>query len=516
MIACSERLIAALLVVLILASGCNIFNDPDEFALRGTTDGFNDSDIADVGDMTEPRDMGAADADDIADTSDMLPDADMELVIDPATVFDLLAVELCDYYRRVDYHAIVFIAGFRDYDGCIKYFELFLKPLFGTLLLDVVGQRASLNEQVVRDTVEFARTDTGDPRGFPIKGVNDLISPLTANGGACAGSAACVPPPGVDAACFLADPADCTGECVVSYRVCGQNLCGPDEWCFMNVCVPFLQDGEACGDDFLCLNRCISGVCGSLAVGEDCTGNEEDCGAGRFCKTDEMPPVCTLSAVANEACVEDQDCVPGHYCDAATLRCVATGEGTPCQGTFCGSGRNCLQTSAADTETACFAPRPLGEYCASDGHCEAGLYCNLNACTTAKGDGETCRGNRECESVCRKALAGDDTGLCATFEWGLQVGEQCHRDAAACGMPLECVRSGDVLSGLCTASSKPAVGEACSASLPYWCADDTVCVDGLCQAVKDAGEPCIEGKECLSAVCQDMVCYDRYAECVGQ
>lgn len=487
-------------VFFVALAGCRLFSDVDGIALR-------DADA----DMVSPADDGPGS--DL--TSDTSMEPDLGLVIDPATIFELIRGEVCDYYARQNYHGSIFLGvGFRDRAGCFAFFDVFLRNLVGMLARDVEEGRAVLDEENTRALIEHVRTYSGDPRVFPINDVAALVTPLAGIGGACSSAFACVSTPQVAATCYLASPTDCDGICVRATSICGATRCAADEFCAQGSCNPSRLDGQACMNDTECVNRCLSGICGTLADGDNCMANPADCGPNSYCQTLADPDVCAPIGILNDECPQDAGCVPGNYCDLNTRRCAALGEGTPCRGATCTAGLSCVATSAADATRRCFAPRAIGETCGGDPDCASGSYCNLSECTAAKAVGESCRGDRECESICRFERSDDVIGACAIFRWGLPEGAACHVDAARCGMGMECETTGsNVLSGVCVVQQRPAVGAACNTSRPAWCADDSFCIGGVCTPVSSTGEACSAHLECRSGTCAGT-CFDRLDACV--
>lgn len=511
----------------LLSLGCHLFDDPDGVVLTNA-DADRIVDMGNVPDAAAPdmsiNDMGPQDVSmvDQGTADGGFADADMAdmpepLDIDPFTLLALIRNEVCEYYTRQNYHGTVFFGvGFRTQAGCEEFFDLFLRNVLGVLARDAHFDRARINEDAVRAIIDHVQNYNGDPRVFPITDVGSIVTPLSGIGGPCSSAFACVSSPSRPAQCYLQNPEDCDGECVDSRRVCAGGLCAEDEWCFQNACVQFVPDGGACTNDAMCANRCLTNVCGTLDIGDDCTANPGDCGPGAFCRSDLAPRICAPLGILNDPCVDDSGCDVGHFCDEATSLCATIAEGTPCRLSACISGLNCVQTSDVDSALRCFAPRPAGQYCDTDEHCSIGTYCNVNTCTAAKTLGAPCRNDRECESICRYPDTDAMTGTCAQFDWGLDNNQTCHVEAELCGMPFECeTLGGNTLSGVCRPPAPIAIGEACEPSRPFWCPDGSTCRGGVCEPILADGASCTANDQCESSLCVMGSCFDRVDACTA-
>jgi hypothetical protein len=198
------------------------------------------------------------------------------------------------------------------------------------------------------------------------------------------------------------------GEACTSFEECKSHECRSD-----GKCGQYLKTGEACGDDVAgdCVESCIDGKCApfpnpkgqACETHADCKTEDDDeyrCDKGKC--ADLLPP--------GGACTSNDECEIG--CEngqcANTSACGQGDVGDHCYGGW--SEGQCMTGLFCDWHTdSCQELVKLGGTCVEFG-CAEGTFCDItNAgdvprdeetgiCTKAKGNGEFCGYNGECQS----------------------------------------------------------------------------------------------------------------------
>jgi hypothetical protein len=244
------------------------------------------------------------------------------------------------------------------------------------------------------------------------------------------------------------------------------------------------------------------------------------------------------------ACGDSQECVAGAYCpiegDACDGVCTAKGgEGDACEGGGAPSCADGLVCSGA----VCAKGAGQGEACSFATPCAEGLACDQAVCKTPEAilaacpvedpscniGGMSCSGGSAGASVCHftyrtYGAAGaacdpaDAEPVNEEVERACQLGLVCDPSAKICestqpiGADCEAGESTCVFGAYCDATNKcaavPGKGEVCT----DLCAEDTVCLEGICKAPLAAGAACSEDRACASHDCSEGYCV---AECTS-
>jgi hypothetical protein len=247
------------------------------------------------------------------------------------------------------------------------------------------------------------------------------------------------------------------------------------------------------------LNRapdsCQAVTIGSLALGDDCTIDDECAGTDVFCDFDAAcPGTCSKLGVQGDPCQRDSDCRSGLSCFNETGSCVAPGkEGDLCQQgePDCAPGFICLgEDSEAKTPGSCVAideafSGAVGDPCDLKTRlCDIDASCEVKSVLPSLAT--ECAPKVKSGEACRVALP-----------------DQCPSDEY-CDVPLAS------LSGTC--KTKPKAGEPCAgagfdpARAPSICEPGARCDMGVCRALAHLGEQCSENDTCYSGRCLDGAC----------
>lgn len=233
----------------------------------------------------------------------------------------------------------------------------------------------------------------------------------------------------------------------------------------MGVPPPRLPNGLPCSSGRQCIyGNCVDGVCCSSAT----------CTAPDRCDIQGHEGTCYPPASNGTPCQEPDECASGF--------CV---DGSCCQ------TRNCPPGLLCNTGT-CQPPAPNGAPCSSDLQCQSG-HCTDGACC----EDSRCPANESCNIP---GFAG-----------------QCHThlgDGSACTDDRQCA-SGYCTEGVCCEVRSCGAGQSCA--IPPR--------EGLCSYIPTPtptvtptstptptptpaplGNPCLDGKQCISGYCTDGVC----------
>jgi len=167
--------------------------------------------------------------------------------------------------------------------------------------------------------------------------------------------------------------------------------CDDDDVCTVDSCVPGTgacahtpaADGTDCDDGDACttLDRCASGQCAGLVLG-NCCGNGL-CEDGERCGCSDCDGVSCddgLACTDGDQCADGQcvgapisGCCGNGVCEAGeACGCAADCAGEPCEGDACVGGQTC------QSDGTCGGGSPLAE-CCGDGDCTAGEVCGCPA-----------------------------------------------------------------------------------------------------------------------------------------
>jgi hypothetical protein len=329
-------------------------------------------------------------------------------------------------------------------------------------------------------------------------------------------------------------------------------------------------NGQACKCGGDCAsNFCVDGICCNAACTESCKTCSETMGTCTFISAGKAPRDPTSCPAADPT-----TCGWNGLCDGAGA-CQRYTAGTSCGKGMCdseavvgarscdGMGRCrpgptviCAPYSCDPTTGACF------DACTQTSQCASGQQC-MNASCGKKMKGATCKVGTDCASgfcadgvCCNVACAGgcvscalpNRLGTCWPIDQGVPDPRAVCKDqgAPSCGttgqcdgyggcekyaaetqcIPPSCTGTRRNTPGTCDGlgTCRPQGVQNCS---PFKCVDgacnkvclsdadcDTghACVKGLC-GLKQPGQPCSAGTECLSTHCVDGVCCDT--ACTG-
>lgn len=226
---------------------------------------------------------------------------------------------------------------------------------------------------------------------------------------------------------------------------------------------PCYLDEECASGECLQTNGC-PGTCEPLRkAGEPCghRRNGDPLCDPRTAKCDTTSSLCVALSL-DDACVTDSDCVVGQFCQRP------------------GTAGSCKPLGTVDCR--CVSRGPAGAECSTWFACQDGLYC----------DGTTCRAPGK-------------------------SGEPCRFGSTFCEIPLTCLRSPDLVNGVCGVPR--AEGEECLRSSD--CAPNSTCrgadlvaqppLQGKCGPFGSLNEPCGTsganycsiGLSCRSGTCQN-------------
>jgi hypothetical protein len=268
----------------------------------------------------------------------------------------------------------------------------------------------------------------------------------------------------------------------------------------LEACVNDIR-GRSCAE---LMNRetpeCEAALRGTVALGGECTLNEE-CVGSAFCKVEAAcPGVCSELLAAGEDCTESNQCASGLEC-ADDQTCTApAGPGDVCKGgePDCSIGYLC---AGADDKA-----NTSGNCCTYD---EVFTVATGQPCSFF--DGELCQTNLVCEIQSFDAMAGI-VAMCAPKKGSgqpcrLAIPDQCPTDEY-------CVIVPDTLEGTCT--PRPGAGAPCGPSAldenaPIICVAGTACDGGTCRARAHLGQSCTTDTVCLSEHCNNGTCVSENA-----
>jgi hypothetical protein len=236
---------------------------------------------------------------------------------------------------------------------------------------------------------------------------------------------------------------------------------------------------------------CLAALDGTVAIGGDCTLDEE-CQGKALCRSASgtCPGQCAALLVAGQACSEDGDCQDGLQCSKETRLCVQpAGAGQACEygAPPCGPGLLCLgQDDTNQTPGTCKTP-------ADALSAPAG-----GACDPASG--LLCQSGSSCVAESLDLLGASINWQCVTTG-SYPPGGDCKPgfpDACAVGNHCQTGSGSAALSGICT--TIPAAGEACGSGMSQ-CQPSAVCVSGICQNQVANGVSCTGDAMCYSEYC---------------
>lgn len=255
---------------------------------------------------------------------------------------------------------------------------------------------------------------------------------------------------------------------------------------------------------------------GTVQFGETCYNNDECAGEGR-CNVSERG-ICPGECVSRDACGDFPFCPSNSYCDRSDndpsqWTCAPrVNEGEVCRDAHgsCKDGLFCEYSPDLDNYT-CIPRRNEGEPCQGYDHCIESLRC-MHDETTGEGicgpkgtEGAPCFDDDECATGfdCNRPQGSNDEGTCGSKRFNLESGADCRPQFDTCAWPGVC------LSGVC--EPLRAAGDACTS--PFQCAG--WCDGSTCQPHRAAGEGCESDLECSYVCTPDGLCTDGPIE-VGQ
>jgi hypothetical protein len=311
-------------------------------------------------------------------------------------------------------------------------------------------------------------------------------------------------------------PGDCD-------EVDGQPCSGNNE-CLNDHCV----DGYCC--DTVCTDTCYScqvagdeGTCSLVPSGQD---PDSDCASGSVCDGSGTCLVDTGEACTNPSSCLSNLCVDGYCCDtdcsATCYSCALAGT----QGTCTivppdqDPDSDCANNERCDGSGTCLLLD--GETCSSGGQCLSDQCVDSVCCDSACGG--VCEG-------CTNALTGQTTGQCAPVTPGTDPQTECNTnercngvadcdyvDGETCTDGTDCL-SGYCVNGYCCNSDCTTNCYSCQVSGSEGtctvvgsgddpdpdCANNERC-DGSGSCLKNDGQTCSAGSECLSGHCANGYC----------
>ncbi len=374
--------------------------------------------------------------------------------------------------------------------------------------------------------------------------------------GTCNGLGTCRPPGVQDCPPFRCVNGACTTACE-SDADCGDGIacvaktCGPKQngqlckaagECKSNQCVDGVCCESSCtGGCRTCNNPTTPGKCVAIAAGNDDTRNvclnmgAASCGTNGKCDGSGGCQRYAAGTVCAEEKCEVKVYTPTSTCNA-TGQCV-TPDQQPCNPYLC-NGTKCF--AACTVNTQCQEPnscqvnscgkKPDGASCSAAEECMHNVCAQGICCATA------------CGGPCRSCALTGSLGTCTNVATGVpDPAEMCGPDAASsCGRNGKCEGGACQRYGAGTACRDPlcpagstlftgvsgcdgagtCVTPGATSCFPYLCgnaackgtcmadgdcASPAVCINGSC-GLKPIGAVCIDGKECLSNVCEQGVC----------
>ena len=226
-----------------------------------------------------------------------------------------------------------------------------------------------------------------------------------------------------------------------------------------------------------------------------------------------------VDAIENKGCAFIQDHVYIPECEAAIQGHVAEGKD-------CGNDADCAGDLfckvAATCPGKCSARVASGGACDKDDNCQAGLVCFNDLCTQPLQAGNVCNDDSvDCKAplVCIKA-DGAPTGICGAIQESSQLGQTCDfAKMQLCAAGSFCgLDNIDIAKGKATSAclGPVASGGACKFAIPSQCPSGQYCADikfkapasmeGTCQALPGAGQPCAKGAVFPPLCAPTLVC----------
>lgn len=280
---------------------------------------------------------------------------------------------------------------------------------------------------------------------------------------------------------------------------------------------------------------CLGPIYALFANGADCRVNaEKGVRSGEFPKFqgaidagkvsyDGSKVAACLASLSGRTCSQLLDRFPAE--------CEAVFAGTVAQGGDCSLDVECEGAAFCKSDGVCpgkcTAPLSAGQACTSSDQCQSGLDCSddTGLCAAPAAQGASCgSGLPECTpgTIC---LGGDEDtgapGTCLAIDsvFTAAIGASCDPATTLCATGGACalisVTPPDTLVWQCVSSTEYPAGGACKIGFPDACAAGQYCdvppqsVDGTCRPVPSAGEACTHaaGRPCQSGlVCVNDVC----------
>lgn len=311
---------------------------------------------------------------------------------------------------------------------------------------------------------------------------------------------------------------------------CVSRTCAPTHGC-QGVCAVYGSAGDPCGkpgdrecDPLTAWCDSAAQTCRARMTSGACAASYQ-CASGFFCKAPSAVGACKPSGnldcscaprgETGAACTFSTECLDGLAC-AGTCQAPAA-SGQPCLDSVgCEPPLTCLSSGLADGAATCGEPRSEGGECLSIADCASNLTCrgaDLNARPQVKGTCGPFGGEGEpCHPLPEYFVAGGDCGPGLSCQNGTcqkrpGAGAACSPENRCFGDQLACVPSSPGGStGKC--GPMPSPGENCAS---FACAKGAYCElsTDRCAAMKQQGESCSLGAECLSGACgSDQKCAD--------
>ncbi len=218
--------------------------------------------------------------------------------------------------------------------------------------------------------------------------------------------------------CGLYPTRFCSGGTDQTPPVCASNCtsdaeCDASAHCDMNMCLPDLDDGQACDEDSDCRSgHCQNGFC---CASGDCCSTGSDCPSSTYGE----PPIC-LSATSCQGQRRDPACNATHQCQLGPT----VDDDSGCDGLVsntCGLYPSVSCTSATTQPTDQMGL--CATSCVSDADCDAGAFCNgSNECEARGAQGDACVTTGQCQAGLQCV-----DGVCCT--------SSCTAGCMACNVP---------------------------------------------------------------------------------
>ena len=365
--------------------------------------------------------------------------------------------------------------------------------------------------------------------------VNLVCHGTQANGGSCDTNSDCESGVCVSDTCKdwgtageACDLADGNVDCDPPYG------CGEDGVCGGNDAGCSNNDDAQCFED----RKCIAGHCNHpVANGAQCDTSNDECISGHCINS-----ACSEAASVGEQCDfgDDSDC-EGEIGCGTDLVCGGAGSGG------CGNDDSQCNTGLICSFDTCAPAVAVGSACDADNSDCASNHCINGICTAVPssvggvcdvGDPSDCNGNVDCgsDSVCGGFLsdcAVNDDSLCDPSAGFVCIAGKCRPrsqqyqpcagDNGDCAEDLTCVSEQCitmvVIGGPCDDSHDcvdekvkcgsgicGGIGSDCAKNDDNLCANDAICVFGLCRERVHRGGQCQENVDCRTNVCVKNTC----------